>query len=153
MLLVPAKKQKTPACIREIQVHKLWTNVYSQQGLTAMVVCVCVCLCVCVCVRVTLSGWLLLLLPSLMAGKTFLLPGMCRPYLYPLSWGWLFTWLLATPQVSSCGFVCVCVCRTDWGWLLSLLPNTWQGRGFVWHCWWVYLIQLDSWVVTVLSLS
>ena len=33
---VPAKKQKTPACIREIQVHKLWTKVYSQQGLAAM---------------------------------------------------------------------------------------------------------------------
>ena len=30
------KKQKTPTCIREIQVHKLWTKVYSQQGLTAM---------------------------------------------------------------------------------------------------------------------
>ena len=36
MLLPPAKKQKTPACIREIQVHKLWTKVYSQKGLTAM---------------------------------------------------------------------------------------------------------------------
>ena len=36
MLLPPAKKQKTPACIREIQVHKFWTKVYSQQGLTAM---------------------------------------------------------------------------------------------------------------------
>ena len=33
---VPAKKQKTPACIRKIQVHKLWTKVYSQQGLAAM---------------------------------------------------------------------------------------------------------------------
>ena len=30
------KIQKTPACIREIQVHKLWTKVYSQKGLTAM---------------------------------------------------------------------------------------------------------------------
>ena len=30
------KKQKTPARIREIQVHKLWTKVYSQQGLTTM---------------------------------------------------------------------------------------------------------------------
>ena len=30
------KKQKTPACIREIQVYKLWTKVYSQKGLTAM---------------------------------------------------------------------------------------------------------------------
>ena len=30
MLLVPAKKQKNPACIRKIQVHKLWTKVYSQ---------------------------------------------------------------------------------------------------------------------------
>ena len=29
-------KQKTPACIREIQVHIHWTKVYSQQGLTAM---------------------------------------------------------------------------------------------------------------------
>ena len=37
MLLPPAKKQKTPACIREIQVHKLLTKVYSQKGLTAMV--------------------------------------------------------------------------------------------------------------------
>ena len=34
MPLPPAKKQK--ACIREIQVHKLWTKVYSQKGLTAM---------------------------------------------------------------------------------------------------------------------
>ena len=34
-----SKKQtkKTLACIREIQVHKLWTKVYSQNGLTAMV--------------------------------------------------------------------------------------------------------------------
>ena len=30
------KKQKTLACIREIQVHKHWTKVYSQKGLTAM---------------------------------------------------------------------------------------------------------------------
>ena len=29
-------KQKTLVCIREIQVHKLWTKVYSQKGLTAM---------------------------------------------------------------------------------------------------------------------
>ena len=36
MLLPPAKKQKTPACLREIQVHKLWTKVYSKKGLTAM---------------------------------------------------------------------------------------------------------------------
>ena len=36
MPLVLAKTRKTPACIREIQVHKLWTKVYSQQGLTAM---------------------------------------------------------------------------------------------------------------------
>ena len=36
MPLVPAKKQKTPTCIREIQVHKLWTKVYSQQGLTGV---------------------------------------------------------------------------------------------------------------------
>ena len=36
MPLPPAKKQKSPACIREIQVHKLWTKVYSQKGLTAM---------------------------------------------------------------------------------------------------------------------
>ena len=34
--LPPAKKQKILACIREIQVHKLWTKVYSQKGLTAM---------------------------------------------------------------------------------------------------------------------
>ena len=34
--LPPAKKQKTLACIREIQVHKLWTKVYSQKGSTAM---------------------------------------------------------------------------------------------------------------------
>ena len=34
--LLPAKNQKTPACIREIHVHKLWTKVYSQKGLTAM---------------------------------------------------------------------------------------------------------------------
>ena len=33
-------EKKTPACIREIQVHKLWTKVYSQQGLTAMACCV-----------------------------------------------------------------------------------------------------------------
>ena len=31
-----SKKQKTPACIREIQVHKLWTKVYSKKGLTTM---------------------------------------------------------------------------------------------------------------------
>ena len=36
MPLPPAKKQKAPACIREIQVHKFWTKVYSQKGLTAM---------------------------------------------------------------------------------------------------------------------
>ena len=36
MLLPPAKKQKTLACIREIQVHKHWTKVYSPKGLTAM---------------------------------------------------------------------------------------------------------------------
>ena len=38
MLLPPAKKlqQQKTACIREIQVHKLWTKVYSQKGLTAM---------------------------------------------------------------------------------------------------------------------
>ena len=36
MLLPPVKKKKTPAYIREIQVHKLWTKVYSQKGLTAM---------------------------------------------------------------------------------------------------------------------
>ena len=88
MPLVPAKKQKTPACIREIQVHKLWTKVYSQQGLTAMYIylydiicsyllfaclndqCVCtrvrvcvhVCVCVCVCVCVWLKkqlAWLI----------------------------------------------------------------------------------------------
>ena len=35
MPLLPAKRQKTPACIRQIQVHKLWTKVYSQKGLTA----------------------------------------------------------------------------------------------------------------------
>ena len=29
------KKQKTPACIKKIQVHKLWTKVYSQKRLTA----------------------------------------------------------------------------------------------------------------------
>ena len=34
--LLPAKKQKTLACIREIQFHKLWIKVYSQKGLTAM---------------------------------------------------------------------------------------------------------------------
>ena len=38
MPLLPVKKQKTPACIREIQVYKLWTKVYSQKGLTAMVI-------------------------------------------------------------------------------------------------------------------
>ena len=31
-----SEKTKDPACIREIQVHRLWTKVYSQQGLTAM---------------------------------------------------------------------------------------------------------------------
>ena len=30
------RKKKTLACIREIQVHKLWTKVYSQKGLTAI---------------------------------------------------------------------------------------------------------------------
>ena len=35
MPLPPAKKQE--ACIREIQVHKLWTKVYSQKGLTATI--------------------------------------------------------------------------------------------------------------------
>ena len=30
------KTKKNLACIREIQVHKLWTIVYSQKGLTAM---------------------------------------------------------------------------------------------------------------------
>ena len=35
MPLSPAKMQKTPACIRETQVHKLGTKVYSQNGLTA----------------------------------------------------------------------------------------------------------------------
>ena len=36
MPLPPEKKQKTLACLREIQVHKLWTKVYSRKGLTAM---------------------------------------------------------------------------------------------------------------------
>ena len=37
MLLPPAKTTtKDPGSIREIQVHKLWTKVYSQNGLTAM---------------------------------------------------------------------------------------------------------------------
>ena len=36
MPLPPEKKQKTLACIREIQVNKLWTKVYSRKGLTAM---------------------------------------------------------------------------------------------------------------------
>ena len=37
MLLLPAKNtQKSPVCKREIRVHKLWTKVYSQNGLTAM---------------------------------------------------------------------------------------------------------------------
>ena len=36
MPLPPVKKQKTPACIKEIQVHKRWTKVYSQKGLTAI---------------------------------------------------------------------------------------------------------------------
>jgi len=31
-----SKKQKTLACIRERQVHKHWTKVYSQKGSTAM---------------------------------------------------------------------------------------------------------------------
>ena len=31
-----SKRTKTLACTREIQVHKLWTKVYSQKGLTAM---------------------------------------------------------------------------------------------------------------------
>ena len=31
MPLPPVKKQKTRACVREKQVHKLWTNVYSQK--------------------------------------------------------------------------------------------------------------------------
>ena len=34
--LPPVKKQKTLASIREIQVHKHWTKVYSRKGLTAM---------------------------------------------------------------------------------------------------------------------
>ena len=37
ILLPPAKKQKILACIREIQVHKHWTEVYSQKVLTAMI--------------------------------------------------------------------------------------------------------------------
>ena len=36
MLLPPVQKQKILASIREIQVNKLWTKVYSQKGLTAM---------------------------------------------------------------------------------------------------------------------
>ena len=32
MLLPPAKKQKTLACVREIQDHKHWTKVDSQNG-------------------------------------------------------------------------------------------------------------------------
>ena len=38
MPLPPAEKKlwKKMACIREIQVHKLWATVYSQNGLTAM---------------------------------------------------------------------------------------------------------------------
>ena len=36
MPLPPAKNKRPLACIREIQVHKLWTRVYSQKGLTAM---------------------------------------------------------------------------------------------------------------------
>ena len=39
MLLPPVTKQKTPAYIREIQVYKCWTKVYSRKGLTAMVFC------------------------------------------------------------------------------------------------------------------
>ena len=39
MPLPPVKKQKTLACIREIQVHKLWTKVYSQKGLTTLPLC------------------------------------------------------------------------------------------------------------------
>ena len=43
-----SKKTKNPACIREIQVRKLGTKVYSQKGLTAMgvahsMVCECTC--------------------------------------------------------------------------------------------------------------
>ena len=30
------KTKDPPTCIREMQVHKLWTKVYSQKGLTAM---------------------------------------------------------------------------------------------------------------------
>jgi len=30
------KRKEKKACIREIQVHKLWTKVYSQKGLTAI---------------------------------------------------------------------------------------------------------------------
>ena len=33
------RRKKTVACIREMQVHKLWTKVCSQKGLTAMWVC------------------------------------------------------------------------------------------------------------------
>ena len=36
MPLPPAKKQKTLACLRKVQVHKHWTKVYFQKGLTAM---------------------------------------------------------------------------------------------------------------------
>ena len=36
MPLPPVTKQKTPAYIREIQVYKCWTKVYSRKGLTAM---------------------------------------------------------------------------------------------------------------------
>ena len=36
MPLLPVKKQKTPACLREIQVYRLWTKVYSPRGMTPM---------------------------------------------------------------------------------------------------------------------
>ena len=38
MPLPPAKKLRTLDCIREIQVHKLWTKVYCQKGLTAVII-------------------------------------------------------------------------------------------------------------------
>ena len=41
MPLPPAKKLRTLDCIREIQVHKLWTKVYCQKGLTAVIPPLC----------------------------------------------------------------------------------------------------------------
>ena len=38
--LPPMKRPKAPACIKEVQVHKLWTKVYSPKGVDSYVITV-----------------------------------------------------------------------------------------------------------------